>query len=209
MSSPPVGAGPAVAYFAKAPLPGQVKTRLCPPLTTDEAAALYGTFLRKVVQPVPGARTLVYGWPGDELETLGAALPVGFEDSGIELRPQRGDDLWERMQDCFEELFTAGHSPVLIRNTDSPDLDPSLVSRALAECHPGQVVLGPDLGGGYYLIALAEPHPELLGTAAEGANTVFDQTVDQILALGLELIRFTEQPDVDTFEDLIAMWEAR
>ena len=60
----------AVAYFAKAPRPGQVKTRLCPPLTPAEAAGIYAGFLRDLLVPVAGARTLVYGWPADGLEEM-------------------------------------------------------------------------------------------------------------------------------------------
>ena len=106
-----------MVYFAKAPRPGQVKTRLCPPLTPTEAACLYRAFLGELVVPMPGARTLVYGWPGDALEDLKGLVPAE-----VELRPQRGEDLFGRMGACFEELFREGHSPVLIRNTDSPDL---------------------------------------------------------------------------------------
>ena len=198
-----------MVYFAKAPLPGQVKTRLCPPLTLDEAAALYGAFLRRIVRPVPGARALVYGWPGEEREALAGALPAGWQADGLELREQRGADLWERMRGCFADLFGEGHAPVLIRNTDSPDLAPDLVSSALAQCRPGRVVLGPDTGGGYYLIGLSEAHPVLLGIASEGADTVFERTVSRVRELGLDLVTLSVQADVDTFDDLQAMWRDR
>ena len=198
-----------MVYFAKAPVPGQVKTRLCPPLMPEEAAAVYKAFLDKIVRPHPGVRTLVYGWPGEDREILAEALPAGWEQAGIELRDQQGDDLWGRMRHCFEELFSEGHSPVLIRNTDSPDLDPALVTTALEKCCSGRVVLGPDTGGGYYLIALAEPRPELLGGSPEGADTVFAQTAARVADLGLELVELSVQPDVDTFEDLLALWRAR
>lgn len=202
-------AGPAVVYFAKAPVPGQVKTRLCPPLSTHEAAGLYAAFLTRGVQPVPGARTLVYGWPGDQLERIAAVLRPDHAAVGLELRPQLGGDLWARMRSCFEELFAAGHGPVLIRNTDSPDLDPGLVVDALERSAPGRVVLGPDQGGGYYLVALAEPCPELFGAAVEGSDSVFAHTRRHAQALGLEVEVLPEQPDVDTFDDLIAMWRRR
>jgi len=207
-----------VVYFAKAPVPGQVKTRLCPPLTTDEAAALYGAFLRRIVRPVSGARTLVYGWPGEQLSVLAAALPAATAgDPGTpELRPQQGADLWERMQRCFAELFAAGHAPVLIRNTDSPDLEIDLLHEALRRCTPGTVVLGPDFGGGYYLVALAQPCPELFADLEVGGDpgsapgsTILQQTRDRARRLGLEVVELAERRDVDRFEDLIAMWRQR
>ena len=200
---------PAVVYFAKAPIAGLVKTRLCPPLTTDEAAALYGAFLRQVVRKVPGARTLVYGWPGEHLDHLAASLPEKFWEEGIELRPQNGADLWERMQNCFAELFREGHGVIVLRNTDSPDLPTERVREAVAAAEPGAVVLGPDTGGGYYLVALGAPCPGLFEDLDEGAPTVFEATVRRAEDLGLRVRTLAEHPDVDTFEDLLALWRRR
>lgn len=199
---------PAVAYFAKVPAPGRVKTRLCPPLTHDEAAALYGAFLRQVVRPVGGCATFLYGWPEDELSQLIVQLP-GLEGGDIEVRPQRGEDLWARMNQCYAELFEAGHRPVVIRNTDSPDLEEDLVQRAVAAVRPGRVALGPDPGGGFYLLALDRPRPELLRGLDEGADTVRAATERRIAELGLEVEILPERADVDTYDDLLKLWAAR
>jgi hypothetical protein len=198
-----------VVYFAKAPAPGQVKTRLCPPLTTHEAAGVYAAFLHRVVQPVPGARTLVYAWPPGQLDLVAAALRPDHAAVGIEIRAQQGADLWARLRTCFAELFAEGHRPVLIRNTDSPDLDPGLLTAALEHSAPGRVVLGPDQGGGYYLVALAEPHPALFTAPVAGVDTVFAETCARARAQLLEVDALPEQPDVDTFDDLLAMWRRR
>lgn len=195
---------PAVVYFAKAPVPGLVKTRLVPPLTAEEAAALYRAFLKQVVVPIPGARTLVYGWPTEMFDELRAALP---ED--VELRPQTGRDLFERMIACMDELFAEGHCPVLIRNTDSPDLQAARVQEGLAKSGPGVVVLGPDTGGGYYLVSLTERCPDLFRGISEGGSSVFAHTVCRAEALGMDAVLLKEERDVDTFDDLIAMWQDR
>ncbi len=126
------------------------KTRLCPPLSPAEAAGLYCGFLADVLQPIAGARSLVYAWPPDELDEIAGLVP-----DELELRGQQGDGLWARMIAAMAELFAEGHSKVLIRNTDSPDLPVARVSEALAAAGPGKVVLGPDVGGGYYLVVLA------------------------------------------------------
>ncbi|MHC4516381.1 MAG: TIGR04282 family arsenosugar biosynthesis glycosyltransferase [Planctomycetota bacterium] len=201
----PAPAGtPAVVYFAKAPRPGQVKTRLCPPLTPAEAARLYAAFLQDLVVPVAGARTLVYGWPADGLSELRPLVPAS-----LELRPQHGDDLFARMAACFEELFTEGHRPVLIRNTDSPDLPVERITTALERSGPGTVVLGPDLGGGYYLIALAEPCPDLFHGVQDGDYGDFKSVRQRAEQLGLEVLELPAERDVDTFEDLLQMWRER
>jgi hypothetical protein len=196
-----------VAYFAKAPLPGLVKTRLVPPLTHAEAAGLYGGFLAAVLRPVPGASTYVYGWPADALGAIVSAAPD--RGSGLIVRPQVGADLWARMRQCFADLFAAGHAPVLIRNTDSPDLPAAVVAQALLEAAPGRVVLGPDAGGGYYLIALAAPCPQLLGAAVEGSDEVLAATRRRALDHGLEVRLLPVHGDVDTYADLLAMWTRR
>ncbi|MCA8955102.1 MAG: glycosyltransferase [Planctomycetes bacterium] len=202
-------AGPAVAYFAKAPRPGSVKTRLCPPLTTEEAAAIYGAFLCRIVVPVPGARTHVFGWPEDELTMIEAHLAPEVRSGGLVLRPQRGDDLWGRMRSCFDELFAAGHAPVVIRNTDSPEVGVETVREAIDRAAPGRVVLGPDFGGGYYLVALCAPCPELFAPVEGGAAAVFTATRERARRLGLEVVELVPRPDVDTYADLLAMWARR
>jgi hypothetical protein len=193
-----------VVLFAKAPRPGYVKTRLCPPLTHDEAAALYGAFLRRTVVPQPDATTYLYGAPHDALGELRAYVP-----SGVHLRPQVGGDLWARLVACFAELFAAGHDQVLVRNTDSPDLPAARVDEALLACRKGRVVLGPDAGGGYYLVALAAPAPALFDLGATPAPGVFAATAARARAAGLEVVTLAAERDVDTYDDLLAMWAAR
>jgi hypothetical protein len=196
--------GPAVVLFAKAPRPGHVKTRLCPPLTHDEAAALYGAFLRRTVVPQPDATTYLYGAPHDALGELRAYVPAG-----VHLRPQVGRDLWARLASCFAELFAAGHDQVVVRNTDSPDLPAARIDEALRACRPGRVVLGPDAGGGYYLIALAAPAAVLFDLSETPAQEVCAATVARARAAGLEVVALPAERDVDTYDDLLAMWAAR
>lgn len=193
-----------VVYFAKSPLPGRVKTRLCPPLRAAEAAALYGAFLQDGVRPVPGVRTLVYGWPPEDLERLESWI-----GRDLELRPQRGADLWERLGACVRELLGEGHSSVVVRNTDSPDLPLARVREALAAAAPGRLVLGPDQRGGFYLIAVTGPCDELLQGLPEGDDTVRDRVCARAADLGLEVVQLAPELDVDTFEDLLALWRSR
>jgi glycosyltransferase A (GT-A) superfamily protein (DUF2064 family) len=186
--------GAAVAFFAKAPRKGIVKTRLCPPLRPEEAAALYGTWVTASVVALPQVRTLVYGWPEDGIEEISGLIP-----SGIEVRRQVGEDLFTRMAACFAELFAEGHSPVVIRGTDSPDVPPRRIEEAIARAAPGRVVIGPDHGGGYYLIALSEPRPELR----------LDEPAAHARELGLRIEMLVAERDVDEFADLLALWQGR
>ncbi|MEZ5965724.1 MAG: TIGR04282 family arsenosugar biosynthesis glycosyltransferase [Planctomycetota bacterium] len=196
--------GPALAFFAKAPQPGQVKTRLCPPLTPEEAAGLYRGFLQHLLRPHPGATTYVFGTPAERLGEL-RALARG----PIEVYAQRGEDLWCRLAACVADLLAAGHDRVVVRNTDSPDLPAARVDEALAACAPGRVVLGPDAGGGYYLIGLATPAPGLFDLADTRAEDVCARTVARAAELGLSVLELAVERDVDTYDDLLALWAAR
>ena len=195
--------GPVVVYFAKAPRPGEVKTRLSPPLTPEEAAALYRAFLAEVVRPVTGATVLVYGWPADALEEIRGLV------GEVEVRPQEGPDLFTRMENCFAELFAEGFGPVMIRNTDSPDLPMARVEEGLAASATGKVVFGPDFGGGYYLVSLSEERPDLFRGLPEGQDSVYAKSLQVAKDLGLEIVELARERDVDTYDDLIAMWRAR
>jgi rSAM/selenodomain-associated transferase 1 len=195
---------PAVVYFGKLPRPGLVKTRLCPPLTPLEAASLYGAFLREIVVPVPGARTLFYGHPPEAAAAFSTLVPAG-----VEVRPQVGAGLWERLARCFRELFDEGHERVVVRGTDAPDLPRERVLEALARTRPGRVVLGPDFGGGFYLVGLPRGAPDLLPGDDVPAERVLQATIDRAHGLGLETELLAAERDVDTFDDLLALWRDR
>jgi len=193
-----------LVYFAKAPRAGQVKTRLCPPLTPAEAAGLYRGFLEDILRPVSGARSLVYCWPETGLQEIRALI-----SEVLEIRAQRGQDLWQRILACQQELLAEGHDRVLIRNTDSPDLPPERLQEALAACAPGKVVLGPDLAGGYYLMAVCEVHRELFADLDEGEDSVLAATIANAERLGLAVVLLPEHADVDRYQDLVGLWQRR
>jgi len=139
---------PALAVIAKAPVPGRVKTRLCPPYTRAEAAALAEAALRDTlaaVRAVRGVRRVVVldGAPGRWL------------GPGIAVIPQRGGDLGERLAAAFADLG----GPALVVGMDTPQLEPGHLRRALAALARHDAVLGPALDGGYWGIGLVAPEP--------------------------------------------------
>jgi glycosyltransferase A (GT-A) superfamily protein (DUF2064 family) len=156
------------------------------------------------VRPHPTAATYLYGAPPDALDELRALAPAG-----VEVRAQRGADLFARLAACFAELLAAGHDRVVVRNTDSPDLPAERIDAALAACAPRRVVLGPDFGGGYYLIGLAQSVPDVFALGPGAASEVLARTRARAAALGLEVVLLPPERDVDTFADLLELWAAR
>ena len=190
-----------VFLFVKAPVPGRVKTRLASALGEIGAARLYRSLARRVVERVGrgGYRTVVYFDPpgaGREIrEWLGAER---------EYRPQPGGDLGERLRKAFEIGFREADC-VAVVGTDIPDLDARVVVRAFdLVSGPGSpdVVFGPALDGGYYLLALDRPAPGLFEGIAWSTGSVLAESIQRAKDLGLTVRLLDPLADIDRAEDL-------
>lgn len=205
--------------FARPPLPGRVKTRLAPALGAGAAAGLYRAFLldaaalaRTVQEARPGLR-LVAEWalePGEDA----AALPLSEWLPGPFLHhPQSGRSLGERMARALERTLAGGGAAVLI-GTDFPDLPPEIPLLALealaAPAPPGsswRAAIGPAEDGGYYLIGLNAPKPELFEEVAWGTDEVFQSTMLKLHELKAWITVLDRWRDVDSPADLEALRE--
>jgi rSAM/selenodomain-associated transferase 1 len=191
----------AVIVMAKEPRPGLVKTRLAPELSPGLAAALYRAFLLDVLATT---RTVARA---DLFCFVHPAASVGWfrEAAGprYEVRPQVGTLLSERMIAAFAELFARGFRAVVMRNSDSPTLPAAAIEESLDALDRGcGFALGPDRGGGYYLVGMTAPHPELLRGVTMSTTSVRDETLRRARALGLRTHLAPSWLDVDTPEDL-------
>jgi rSAM/selenodomain-associated transferase 1 len=195
------GAASVVAIMAKAPRAGEVKTRLCPPLAPDEAADLYRAFLLDKIEQV---RSLDTARPA--IAYAPAEARVFFETvaPGFTLIPQRGRDLGARLAAAFEELLVGGAPGALLIDSDTPTLPRELLETALRLITgpDTDVVLGPSEDGGYYLIGLRTPRPELFADMAWSTRAVLPETIRRARALGLRLASLAPWFDVDTGDDV-------
>ena len=193
----------AVIIFTKAPIPGAVKTRLCPPLTPDEAASLHGSLVLDAVErakTLSGCSLYVAGAP--ELEHPFFKVLEGRY--GARLLEQSGEDLGSRMSHAMEEAFALGHASVVLTGTDLPSLPRQYLQQALEFLPRHDVVLGPTADGGYYLIGLRRPIPELFRGIAWSARRVLEDTQKKAAALGLSVALLPDCRDLDTLDDLKA-----
>jgi len=190
----------ALAIFAKVPIAGQVKTRLAPALTWEGATALYRSFLLDTVDlamRMGRCRAIIVYTPREASQVLRDIVK-----KPIELVPQSSGDLGSRMSDAFKDLFSWGYDSAVMIGADSPTLPLSRLRAAFAALERRPVVLGPSLDGGYYLIGLRAPQPELFEGIAWSTNQVLSQTTERINQLGLEVQCLEPWYDVDTVEDL-------
>jgi len=192
----------ALAIMAKQPQAGEVKTRLCPPLTPEEAAELAQRFLLDKldqVRRVPGVERFLAFSPSDA-ETFFRSQAGG----AFSLVPQRGTDLGERLADLSDQLLRAGFAAVMIIGADSPTLPDAV----LVEAHEvltrdqADVVLGPTDDGGYDLIGLRRPSRVLFRGIAWSTDTVLSQTVAKAGMAGLRTHLLPAWYDVDVESDL-------
>jgi len=215
-ASSPERAFSALVIFAKAPIPGQVKTRLCPPLTEDEAATLHGSLVLDVLERTRApSLTLPLGrgrevWGIDRfLACAPSAEHVFFkilaEREGVRLLTQTGDDLGARMSHAFDAVFGMGYRRVVLTGTDLPSIPASVYAEAFALVEEHDLVLGPSTDGGYYLIGLKHPVPELWSGVPWSTDRVFDLTMQKAQNLGLDAAVLSPERDIDTIEDLTAL----
>ena len=186
--------------MTKAPRAGKVKTRLTPPLTPDEAAALNVCFLRDTTAAISEAAAnglargiAVYTPVGAEAAYAGI-LPEEFE-----LVPQRGDDFGERLAYATEDLLSLGFESACLINSDSPTVPPgTFAETAQILSQPNDtVVLGPSDDGGYYLIGLKKLHRSFFEEIDWSTERVLDQTIERARQIGLKVHLLPAWYDVD------------
>jgi len=192
----------ALVVLAKAPRAGEVKTRLCPPLTPEEAAELYARLLSDVLAASAelalelGLVAIVAVHPAQACAEIARVAPSLFS-----VIPQRGADLGRRMEWAVREACAAGAPRVVLRGSDSPLIDAGVVAAALAALDVADLVLRPDRDGGYSLVGSKRPAPGLFEHPMSTA-TVLDDTLANAARLCLRTRVLEPGFDIDTFADL-------
>lgn len=192
-----------VLVFAKAPVSGRVKTRMTPPLPPDEAAALYEACLRDVVALCARERARVELWYHDEHHAAGY---FATEFPHLMQAAQSGGHLGEKMRDAFARSFADGAQRTLIVGSDVPTMPENVLNAAVSGLRETEMVVGPTLDGGYYLIGLTEeawPRAQsLFDDVAWSTDVVFRATVDRAARAQLGMHVLPGWYDIDTIDDL-------
>lgn len=187
-----------LGIFAKQPLPGQVKTRLCPPLMAAEAADLYRESLCETVERLQQGR-------GYDVVICYAGQRSWFEDhfTNVSLMAQQGEHLGERMARALDTFLEHGYRKAVLVGSDSPDLPLANVEQAFTSLEEANLVLGPATDGGYYLVGEAVHHPELFVDIPWSSDQVFDVTLEKADRSGLKVSLLNEWEDLDDVDALV------
>ncbi len=185
---------------AKQPAAGQTKTRLCPPLMGETAAALYACFLRDtldIMRMTPDVTRCIVYLPEDAAGYFRKLAP------DFVLMRQQGSTLGERLDNLLTAALTQGAPAAVVMDSDSPTLPVAYLTEAFTRLAAGaDVVLGPCDDGGYYLIGLQQPQPRLLREVPMSTPTVLRDTLALAEELHLRVALLPTWYDIDTAAEL-------
>ena len=190
-----------VIVFVKNPVPGQVKTRLIPYLSPEQAASLYRAFLVdwcNTLSTISTVHRIIAYTPPEGLNTLQTL--IGEDSVYI---PQVGASLGERLIAAARWAHNQGYAKFLFVGSDSPTLPIEYVERALDLLESRDVVIGPSVDGGYYLIGFSKHGaslsiPTIFEEITWSTNVVFRQTLGKLQGIHAQLGLLPPWYDVDT-----------
>lgn len=191
-------AGNKLGIFVRVPAVGTVKTRLWSALSPEAACDLYRAFLGDLferLQHVKAAVTVFYG--GDAPGELSSMLPRPWP-----LVAQSEGDLGVRMSAALRHLLSGPASRAVLIGSDSPDLPLPYLKRAFQRLKHSDVVIGPAMDGGYYLIGTRSAVPAIFEGVEWGSNRVLAQTIDAVAQQDLNASLLPPWYDVDDPQSL-------
>ncbi len=192
----------ALIVAAKEPLPGKTKTRLTPPLSPEQAAALSRSFLfdtLDLMSQVLGVQPVIAYTPPEAESHFRTIAPPGFR-----LSPQIGSDLGARLDNVLRIHLHGGYTRAVVIASDSPSLPAAYLAQAFQALDDSTVdaVFGPCDDGGYYLVGLKAPCAALFRGMTMSTPSVLAESLERARAQSLRTACLPPWYDVDTLQDL-------
>ncbi len=188
--------GTIIGLFAKQPIAGQVKTRLTPPLSPEQACELYRVALQESISRLLTSGVTIAICYAGERSWFETAFP------GLPLFAQHGEGLGARMTNAVQALFADGGGPVLLAGSDSPDLPLEQVKDVIECLARMDVATVPCRDGGYAIIGVRQPTPEIFKEIPWSTTAVLEATRRRCRELGLSYHETTGWHDLDELADL-------
>ena len=194
-----------VLLFVRAPELGRVKTRLEKKMNAVTVLRLYRCFVQDIMETLTAGRhdiIVFFSPPNRGLAVqswLGETVPV---------QAQTGKTLGDRMRNAFFDIFATGVDQAVLMGSDLPDLDNRIMDASFESLKKEDLVIGPAVDGGYYLIGLQKSafNNDLFSDIDWGTTSVFRQTMGRIHTAGLNCHVLPSLQDIDTHDDLMAFY---
>jgi hypothetical protein len=187
--------------MVKAPINGEVKTRLIEKIGEYHSTELYKRFLLDIVEKIEeiDTPTIIYYTPESELENLTSLL--GNSNKYVH---QKGKDLGERLLNGFRYTKKLGYKTSFALATDVPDLPTEILNESINSMEEDGAVIGPSPDGGYYLIGLKNKFldEDLFSGIEWGTDSVFERTIKKLEDKNIRTKILEPWMDIDTYEDL-------
>ena len=187
--------------FLRYPVKGKVKTRLAKTTSKDFALQWYKSCVDKIIgeiNKIPGIETNIFYSESNERDKV-----IKWLGSNFIYSHQEGKDLGERMQNAFFSVFSHNSGKVIIIGTDIPDLNQNIIIDAFERLDTNDIVLGPSIDGGYYLLGMNRLHNSLFEGIEYSTPTVLSETISKIDKLGLTFSLLPQLQDIDLEDDLM------
>ena len=185
----------ALIIFVKNPVLGKVKTRLARTIGDEAALAAYHHLLSVTKEVAMGVACQKYIYYSDYLENDDL-----WEGQGFTKQVQQGKDLGARMADAFKTVL-GNHDRVVIIGSDCGDLTSDVIDRAFISLQETDIVIGPSIDGGYYLLGMNQDYPQLFDSIAWSTDQVFKTTLNRALSDHISITELIELSDIDNETD--------
>jgi rSAM/selenodomain-associated transferase 1 len=183
--------------FVRNPVYGKVKTRLAATIGNDKALQIYQQLVEHtaaVTQHINATRVVYYSdfisegdaWNETYLKTV-----------------QHGEGLGERMSNAFKDTLEYGAKKTVLIGTDCYELNAEIIANGFTELSNYDIVIGPALDGGYYLLGMKTHHPQLFNDITWSTDTVLKETLARCAELGLRYFMLPVLSDIDDENDLL------
>ncbi len=203
LSSMPSGSPRAIVIFARALVPGRVKTRLAGALSRQQAADVHRACLQDTISLVASVRGcrkwLLVAASARAARRLATKMRLRRE---WRVAPQSGRDLGARLERAFAQQFQARARSVVVIGSDSPWMGRARIERAFRRLERADAVLGPAADGGYYLVGLRRPLPLMFRNIPWGTSRVFALTTRRLKQMGASVALLEADFDLDRISDL-------
>lgn len=184
-----------VMVFTRNPELGKVKTRLAKTIGDKSALIIY-TFLlnhtEKTIRNIDCDKAIYYSSSIEHNDI--------WDNTIYQKHLQQGNNLGEKIQSAFDEAFFKGYKKAVIIGSDLLDLKPKHIKDVFKKLDNHDVVIGPALDGGYYLLGMKTLNPLIFENKKWGTSTVFRDTMENLQDVDVHLLE--KLNDIDTYEDL-------
>jgi rSAM/selenodomain-associated transferase 1 len=186
----------ALIIFARNPELGKCKTRLAKTVGDQDALAIYKILLHHTVKISKDLNVDKYVYYSNSVSKNDV-----WNGEIFRKKKQEGADLGRRMDNAFLDLFNMGYEKIIIIGSDMYDLSKLDLENAYSCLEKNDVVIGPAIDGGYYLLGMKKPYPSVFKNKSWGTNTVFENTMDDLI--NNSVCKLQERNDIDVYEDIV------